>query len=86
MFLHLAPRDDAVLGDLKPPPGQTLGFSTRHGNIQDYNVACQVLSYTLVGFCMLARIYTRAFIKPPFHIEDCETNRHCASAWKTYHS
>ena len=80
MFLHLAPRDDAALGDLKAPPGQTLDFSTRHSNIKDYNVACQVLSYALVGLCMLARIYNRAFIKPRFHFEDCETNRHCASA------
>ena len=85
MFLQLAPRDDVVVGDPNAPPGQTPDFSARHSNIQDYNVACQVLSYTLVGFCMLARIYTRAFIKPPFHLEDCETNRHCASAWRTYH-
>ncbi len=73
MLVQLAPRQE---GGFQPPPGVTPDFGIRHSDIQDYNIACQVLCFTLVGICMLARVYTRAFIKPPFQVEDCETNRH----------
>ena len=48
-----------------------------HGrsNVYYYNVACQILSYVLVGTCMLARIYTKIFIKPRIGLEDCTLSK-----------
>ena len=76
MMINDVQRGMAPVGGLEPPPGQSPDFTIRHSTVQDYNIACQVLSYSLVGICMLARVYTRTFIKPRFQLEDCKSDIH----------
>lgn len=44
-----------------------------HNSLYKYYIACPVLSYILVGTTVLARVYTKAYIKPGFEIEDCKS-------------
>ncbi|KAL8656809.1 MAG: hypothetical protein Q9226_002547 [Calogaya cf. arnoldii] len=81
MLVNLTLREEFIVAGLEPPAGQISDFTIKHSNIQDYNVACQVLCLTLVGICMLARIYTRSFIKPPFQFEDCNAHYAGVHQW-----
>jgi len=58
---------------LPPPPGVTSDLGHAHSDIYKYNIVCQVLSYVVVGGLVLARTYTKMFLRPGFEIEDCKS-------------
>ena len=69
MSLSLITRDLADVGGPSAPPGTILGGRT---NLSKLNIACQVLSYVIVGGIVLARVYTKIFLRPGFGLEDCK--------------
>lgn len=72
MLLSRIPSPQAKVGGLPPPPGTTVDSDHPDTNLYKYNIACQVLCYCIVGPSVLARIYTKIFIKRKVGSEDCK--------------
>lgn len=40
--------------------------------LHSINLVSQILAITLVSLFMALRLYTKAFVAPPFHTDDCK--------------
>lgn len=72
MLLSRVTPPQAELGSLPPPLGIPVDLNQPDTNLYRYNVASQVLCYVLVGASVLARTYTKIFIKRTLGAEDCK--------------
>jgi len=76
MFVMLFPRAPSPaegVGALEPPPGVTPDLKNPDTTVSKYNIACQVVCYMVVGASVLARTYTKIYIRPGLKVEDCES-------------
>ncbi|KAL9601041.1 MAG: hypothetical protein Q9179_003002 [Wetmoreana sp. 5 TL-2023] len=55
---------------LPPPPGAIPDVTHPHNSVYKYNLACQVLTYIIVGTIVLARIFAKVSLRPGFKSED----------------
>lgn len=54
-----------------PPPGVTPNLESPEDVLYTINLVSQILAVALVTPFVLIRIYAKAFVRPPFVIEDC---------------
>ena len=63
---------EADVGALRLARGVVAKLNDPENTMHKYNVACQALCYFFVGASVLARLYTKVFIRPGLRMEDCK--------------